>query len=464
MLSQSAKISNSLGTDKIGSLICRFAWPSILSMLITSLYHVVDQVYIGQAVGMLGNAAVGVTLPFNILANGIALLIGVGTASNNNLNQGAGRPRVAARQVANGISLLVICVLSVTLLASIFLEQLLLAFGATADVLPYALIYGRIILLGLPFLIVTTVGSHLIRSDGSPKYTILCLASGALLNIGLTPLFLFVFDWGIVGAAWATVVSQLVACLLTAYYLIFRMTTVNLKKRYFRPRWLYISSILLLGSASFLNQVVLMLTQVVLNNLLRHYGALSIYGSEIPLAVMAIIAKIIMLFFAFFIGIAQGCQPIIGYNYGAGNYARVKETYKKAALTVIAISLIFFFCFQLFPRQIVSIFGDECELYFLFSERVFRIYLMFCSVIALQPITAAFFTSIGKPKNGILISLTRQCLLFLPLLFILPLFWGIEGILYAAPIADFFTVILAIFLVKRQFEDLTRREQLMVCK
>jgi len=460
MRPQSATVSNPLGTANIGSLIRQFAWPSIMSMLTTSLYHVVDQIYIGQAVGLLGNATVGVTLPFNMLATGVALLIGVGTASNNNLNQGAGRPRVAARQVANGISLLIICGLGVALLASIFLEQLLLAFGATADVLSYALTYGRIILLGLPFLIFTIVGGHLIRSDGSPKYTMLCLASGALLNIGLTPLFLFIFEWGIAGAAWATVVSQFTACSLAAYYLFFRMKTVRLKKHYFRPKWLYISSILVLGSASFFNQIVLMLTQVVLNNLLRHYGALSVYGSEIPLAVMAIIMKVIMLFFAFCIGIAQGCQPILGYNYGAGHYARVKETYKKAALSVIAISLVFFFCFQLFPRQIVSIFGGEGELFFQFSERVFRIYMMFCFVIGLQPITATFFTSIGKPKYGILMSLTRQGLFFLPLLFIFPLFWGIEGIMYTAPIADSFTAVLAIFLIKHQFKDLTRREQL----
>jgi putative MATE family efflux protein len=456
MKSQSA-INDSLGTDKIGSLIRQFAWPSVFSMLITSLYHVVDQVYIGQAVGMLGNAAVGVTIPFNLLASATAFLIGIGTASNNNLNQGAGRPRVAARQVANGISLLIICAFCVAVLASIFLEQLLLAFGATAEIFPYAFTYGRIILFGMPFLIITVVGGHLIRSDGSPKYTMFCLASGALLNIGLTPLFLFVFEWGIAGAAWATVISQVTSCSIAVFYFFFRIKTIKFRKHYFRPQWIYISGILLLGSASFFNQIVLMLSQVVVNNLLRYYGALSIYGSEIPLAVMGIIVKIIMVFFAFCIGIAQGCQPIIGYNYGAGNYARVKETFVKASLFVVAISMVFFVGFQFFPRQIIGIFGGEGELFFRFSERIFRIYFMFCFVIAMQPITSTFFTSIGKPKAGILISLTRQCLLFLPLSFILPLFWGIDGILYAAPIADFTTAILAIFMVKHQFAILTRQ-------
>ena len=341
---------------------------------------------------------------------------------------------------------IVLCVV-----ARAFLEPMLTIFGATSDVMPYAMTYTGITSFGFPFLILTTGGTNLIRGDGSPKYSMMCNLMGAIINTILDPLFIFVFDWGMAGAAWATVLGQFVSGMMVLLYLP-RFKTLKLGLSDFRLSKTYCMPIFALGLTPFFNQCAMMVVQVVLNNTMTHYGALSVYGSEIPLACSGIVAKVSMLFFSVVIGICQGMQPIVSFNFGAGNFKRVKDTVLLACKAAAAISIVAFLCFQLFPRQIIGFFGGGTEEYFAFAERYFRIYMFFICVNFLQPISSNIFTAVGMPKRGVFLSLTRQIIFLLPLLVVLPIFFGIDGAMYAAPIADFVAAVLALIVIRAQFK------------
>ena len=439
---------NPLATQKVSSLILKFTIPAIISMMVSSLYNIVDQIFIGQGVGMLGNAATNIAFPVNIICTAVALLLGIGSASNFNLKSGAGQTEVAKNYAGNGLTMLVVCGVIITAVTLGFLTPLMHIFGATEEVLPYAIDYTGITAIGVPFLTLTTGGCHLVRADRSPSFSMACMLTGAIINTILDPTLIFGFHMGIAGAAWATVIGQVVSGIMVILYLR-KFKTVKLTKEKLRPHPHYIGRIVSLGMAPFFNQVSMMVVQIVMNNVLIRYGAKSSYGSDIPLACAGIITKINMIFFAINIGISQGLQPIISYNYGARKLDRVREAYLKAAISATIISTVSFICFQLFPRQIIGIFGSESEAYFRFAEKFFRIFL-FCTFInGLQPITANFFTAIGKANRGIFLSLTRQVIFLLPLMIILPIFFGIEGVMFSAPIADGFAAVCAItFAVK----------------
>lgn len=439
----SKKKENPLADGDVRKLIAKFAIPAIIGGLISAAYNIVDQIFIGQSVGLLGNAATNVAFPLVTISNSLALLFGVGSASNFSLELGNKRKDRAVQFYGNGISLLLVSGVLLLAVVLAFLHPLLIFFGATDEVLPYALTYTGITAFGLPFSMISIGGGHLIRADGSPTYAMISTASGAILNCFLDPLFIFGFGLGIAGAAYATITGQIISALLVLYYFRKKFKTAKLERRHFRPSGQTAKIIASLGAASCFNQLAMSLVQITLNNTLRSYGAASFYGSDIPLACVGVISKVNVLFMAFVLGIAQGCQPIFGFNYGAKNYSRVRETYKKAAAAVTAICIFAFLCFQLFPRQIVSIFGTGSELYFEFAEKYFRIYLLFTFINGIQPLTSNFFTSIGKAKLGILMSLTRQIIFLLPLILILPVFWGIDGVMYAGPIADAAAVVLA---------------------
>lgn len=446
---EQTKTANPLGVEKISTLLLRFAIPSIIAMLVSALYNMVDQFFIGRSVGMLGNAATNVAFPLVMICTAIALMCGVGGAANFNLNMGRGDKEKAAAFVGNTITLLFSLGLLLCIITRIFLKPLMVLFGATSEVMPYALVYTGITSFGFPFLILTTGGTNLIRADGSPKLSMVCTLTGAVINTILDPVFIFKLNLGIAGAAWATIIGQIVSGLMVIGYLT-RFKTVKLAKEALKPHTDCFRRIISLGTAPCFNQLALMIVQIVLNNLLIHYGASSSYGSEIPLACAGIIMKVNMIFFSVSIGISQGLQPIISFNYGAGNYKRVKEAYLKAAVSATVISTIAFIFFQLFPREIIGIFGSESEAYFQFAERFFRIFL-FCTFInGLQPITSNFFTAIGKANRGIFISLTRQIIFLLPLMILLPVFMGIDGIMYSAPIADFIAAAFAVIFAIRE--------------
>lgn len=452
------KRENPLESGAVGKLIAKFAIPAIIGGLISAAYNIVDQIFIGQSVGLLGNAATNVAFPLVTISNSLALLFGVGSASNFSLELGDKRKDSAVQFYGNGISLLLASGILLFVIVLVFLQPLLNFFGATKDVLPYALTYTGITTFGLPFSMLSIGGGHLIRADGSPTYAMLSTASGAILNCFLDPLFIFGFGMGIAGAAYATITGQIISALLVLYYFRKKFKAAKLERRHFCPSVSRAKIIASLGAASCFNQLAMSLVQITLNNTLRSYGAASVYGSDIPLACVGVISKVNVLFMAFVLGIAQGCQPIFGFNYGAKNYSRVRETYKKAATAVTVICMISFLCFQIFPRQIVSIFGTGSELYFEFAEKYFRIYLLFTFINGIQPLTSNFFTSIGKAKMGIIMSLTRQIIFLLPLILILPVFWGIDGVMYAGPIADAAAVALAGYFARREMKKMSIAE------
>ena len=448
---------NPLGAEPIGKLLARFAIPSIIAMLVSSLYNIVDQFFIGRSVGMLGNAATNVAFPLSITCTAISLLCGIGGAANFNLSMGRKEKEKAVSFAGGAIGMMLILGVMLCVVSEIFLEPMMRAFGATDQVLDYALLYTGITAYGFPFLIVTTGGSNLIRADGSPKYSMLCTLVGAIINTILDPLFIFGFDMGMVGAAWATIIGQIVSGLMVLGYLT-RFKTVHIPLKSLLPSKAAWIPIISLGMAPFFNQIAMMIVQVVMNNTLTYYGAQSAYGSDIPLACVGIISKVGMIFFAIVIGISQGIQPIISYNYGAGKYERVKSTYKKAVTAAIGISIVAFLLFQLMPRQIIGIFGSGSEEYFLFAEKFFRIYMFFTFINGIQPITANTFTSIGKAGKGIFLSLTRQIIFLLPLLIILPFFIGIEGVMFSAPIADGVAAVLCIFFIVKEFKQMVEKK------
>lgn len=456
-MEQAMKQENPLGYAPLGSLIRKFAIPSIIGMLVTAAYNITDQIFIGHMVGMLGNAATNVAFPTTMLLTAFAQLIGVGTAANFNINLGAKRKEEAEKFIGN--SLMLMSLIGILYMAVVLLLKtpILILCGATDTVLPYAQAYLGITAIGIPFLLFSSAASVIIRADGSPSYSMFCTIVGAVLNVFLDWLFLFVFDWGIQGAAVATIIGQIVSFGLCIRYFP-KFKTFPIRKDMLKLNGAYVGQIAKLGTGNFINHTIMMLVNIVLNNSLTYYGALSIYGSDIPLAVSGVAAKLNMIMISFVVGLAQGCQPILGFNIGAKQYDRVKDTYKKAVKIGLCFSITAFLLFQFFPRPIISIFGVGEELYFQFAERYLRIYLFMVFTFGMQPITVNYFTSIGSVKQGIFLSSSRQGFLLLPLLLLLPLKFGLNGVLFAGPIADGLAAILSIIMVAINFRSLTKQQ------
>lgn len=442
---------NKLGELPVPKLLLQFAVPSIVSMIVSALYNIVDQFFIGHSVGELGNAATNVAFPLSTSCLALALLFGVGGAAAFNLTMGRGKPDEAIGYIGNAAVMLFLSGVILCAVTNCFLEPLLVAFGSPKDVLPYAMEYTGITAYGFPFLILSSGGGHLVRADGKPRAAMVCNMSGALINTVLDALLVFVLDMGMKGAAIATVIGQTVAAVMTLFYLI-GFKTVKLERGHFRLRWAATSTLTKLGVANFFNQIAMMVVQIILNKSLTYYGAMSQYGEAIPLACAGIISKVGMVFFSICIGLSHGMQPIASFNYGAENYKKVKEVYLLAIKIGTTISFVGFLLFQIVPRQIIDLFGSgQSEAYYLFAVRYFRIYMFFTFLNAVQPISSNLFTSIGKPQKGVFLSLTRQIIFLLPLIIIFPLFMGIDGIMYAAPIADGVAAVVSIILVRKEF-------------
>lgn len=444
-------VKNPLGEKPVNQLLKQFAVPSIIAMLVSALYNIVDQFFIGHSVGELGNAATNIAFPLSISCIAIALMFGIGGASAFNLAMGMKKKEEAAHYLGTAVMMILICGTVLCLITQIFLGPMLTFFGAPANVLGYAKIYTRITSLGFPFLILAAGGGHLIRADGSPRFAMVCNLTGAVINTVLDALFVFGLNWGMAGAAAATIIGQIISGMMAVHYLR-HSKTVKITRAQLKIHWRYVKRILTLGAAPCTNQIAMMVVQIVLNKSLTYYGALSIYGEAIPLACAGIIMKVNQVFFSFPIGISQGLQPIVSFNYGAENYARVKKAYIKAITYGCGIAVFAFLMFQIFPREIISLFGDGSEEYYQFAISYFRIFLFFTFMNFMQPLTSNFFTAIGKPTKGMFLSLTRQILFLLPLILVLPLLLGIDGILYAGPIADFMAGITAIFMAVKELK------------
>lgn len=453
MNDKAIETGNPLGYKEISPLLRTFAIPSIISGLINAIYNIVDQIFIGQSIGILGNSATNVSFPIVTLTTALALLLGIGTASNFSLELGKGNQKKAMNFLGNGVVSLISLGIILTIFILIFLNPLLNLFGATKANFALAKEYTSITSFGIPFSILIIGGAHLIRADGSPKYAMIAITTGAVLNCFLDPLFIFGFGWGISGAAYATITGQIISGLAILYYY-FHFKTGRLTKEDLVIKGSLLSRICAIGGAACINQLAIAAVQIVMNNTLRTYGANSIYGADIPLACVGIISKVNVIYISIMVGIAQGCQPIFGFNYGAGKYKRVRDTFFVALKWVLIISTAVFICFQLFPRQIVSIFGEGSDAYFQFSERYLRIYNLLIMIAGVQILCSNFFSSIGKAQLGIILTLTRQAIFLIPLILILPIFFGINGVMFSGPIADGVAGIIAFYFTSKEMKKM----------
>lgn len=445
------KKNNPLGSASVNSLIAKFAIPSIIAMLVMALYNLVDQIFIGNVIGELGNAATNIAYPLTNACVAIGLMFGIGGASAFNLKMGAGEKEQAPYYFGNAVTMLIICGIALLVITETLLRPIMILFGSPESVLPYAMDYTRIIAIGFPFYAFSAGASHLLRADGRPNVPMYCNIVGAVLNVGLDAWFIIGLGWGMKGAAWATIIGQIIASCLCGWFML-HTKTFKLQLKHLVPKGKFAGKDAVLGLAPCLNQIAMMIVTVVLNNQLKVYGAQSIYGEEIPIACAGIVNKVGSIFMGMVIGLSQGTQPIWSYNYGAKNYRRVKEAYYKSGLYAFIVSAVAFIIFQTIPDKILACFGKGSDLYFAFGSRYFRIYMMFVIVFFIQLLSSNFFTSIGKPGKGVFLSLTRQVIYLIPLYIIFPLFWGVEGILFAQPCADFVAISTAIIMVIVEFK------------
>ena len=446
---------NPLATERIGKLLPKYAIPSIISLLIGSLYNIVDQIFVGNGVGYLGNCATSIIFPLTVIGLAVALLIGDGTAAYLSLCQG--RNQTEDFHFCLGTGLLLGAVLSIIYMIIFFMftDGILTAFGATEATLSYAREYGMVIFMGMPFYMVSNLLSGVIRADGSPQISMLAMAVGAVFNVIFDPVFIFGFHMGVLGAAIATILGQILSCGIAILYLL-KSKTFRLKLKSFRPKFRAVAKVLPLGISSFLTQAAIVLTSGVSNMLLVKYGADSVYGSDIPIAVMGIVMKVFAIVVSIAIGLAIGSQPIIGFNYSAGNYKRVRDTFKLTTMLTVAVAIIATIIFEFFPHALIRVFGNEGESYVAFAVLCFRIYLCLMLFTCFQKSVGVFLQAIGKPIQSIIVSISRDLLFLFPAMMIMSSLWGIMGILWAAPAADILAFIVTLIFIVIQMKHLAK--------
>ena len=437
---------NSLATAPIGRLIAKFAIPCVISLVVNGLYNIIDQIFIGNGVGYLGNSATNVVFPLTILSAALGVLFGDGAATYCSLKSGEGNIEDAKKGVTSGILLSVIAAVVLFALVAIFLKQIVYLFGCTETVEPYALGYGSIVMIGFPFVIISNTLNSIIRADGSPKLAMVSLVSGAIFNTIMDPIFIFVFNWGVEGAALATIIGQLISLIISLSY-VNKWKTFKLVKKDFRFSLRHCRAILPLGTSSFINQMAIVIMTIAINNALVTYGAKSVYGAEIPLAAMGITLKVNQIFLFIVVGVAAGAQPIIGFNLGAKRIERVMKAFKICVISAIIAAIVAFIAFEFFPMSIVSLFGSESDLYNDFAVKSFRIFLLFCIFNGFQTVASIFLQAIERPVPAMMLSLSRQIVFLIPAVLILPKFLGIDGVLWAGPVADGLAFILALAVI-----------------
>ena len=444
---------NILGKEKIGKLIKKFSIPCIISMLVNSLYNIVDQIFIGQGVGYLGNGATNVVFPLVMIGLAFSLMFGDGASAYLSLKLGEKKKKEAETGIGNGIMLSTIVSILFCAITLIFLPQFLKIFGCTENLKSYAMAYGSIIAIGFPFSMIGTTLNSIIRADGSPKYSMFSMVSGAILNTILDPIFIFVFHKGVEGAAIATVISQILTFILNVAY-VKKFKSIKLTKESLKLKVNVCKKIVMLGISSFITQMSIVCVMTVENNLLGKYGADSKYGAEIPITVLGIVMKINQILNSIIIGIAAGSQPILGYNYGAKKYDRVKKTLKIVLGSSVVISAIAFILFQTIPDKLILIFGSGDENYMEFACLAFRTYLLLCIFNGVQIPSGIFFQAIGKSTKSAILSLSRQIVILIPSMIILSHIYGIMGVLSAGPVADGLAFILAVVLLVKETRSL----------
>lgn len=439
--------SQFLGEGNISKLMLKFSIPCVLSLLVSALYNIVDQIFVGNSeLSALGNAATGVVFPIFIIAQAFAWWFGDGCAAYLNICQGRKNAQNAHRAIGTGI---VATLAASILLMAVFFPlktQLLTLFGASGNSIGYAIEYFNWILAFFPIYMLMNMMNAVVRADGSPDISMLSMLAGAIINIILDPVFIFGFKLGMTGAAVATVIGQAVS-FLVAFVYFFRTKTFRLKLKSFIPDFKELKNALGLGASSFITQLTIVAISLVCNIMLAKYGANSKYGMDIPIAIIGIESKVFTVVINLVVGIVLGCQPIISYNMGAKKFDRVKELYRKILLCTVIIGLCSTLLCVIAPRAMVGMFGTPTNVdpdnYWEFGEKTFRIFFCLVTFTCTIKMISIFFQAVGKPVRAVIASMIRDIVCFIPIIIVFPIFFGVEGILYAAPVADFIAIIVA---------------------
>ena len=447
-----------LGKEKISKLLLSFSVPCIISLIVNALYNIVDQIFIGWGVGYLGNGATNVVFPITVICLAFALMFGDGSSAYLSLKLGENKKEEAKKGVCNGILACAIISIILCAIILIFLPQLLNIFGCTDSLRQYALDYGFVIALGIPFMMIGTTLNSIIRADGSPKYSMVSMVIGAIINIILDPIAIFTFNMGVKGAAIATIVSQIVSFIVNIMY-IKRFKSIKVDKKSFKFEFLRAKTVAMLGVSSFITQMAIVIVICVQNKLFKKYGVNSKFGADIPITVLGIVMKINQILSSIIIGIAAGSQPIVGFNYGARKYKRVKGTIKIVLISSLCVSCIAFILFQTIPEKLISIFGSGDELYNEFACLAFRVFLMLTLFNGIQIASGIFFQAIGKPAKSALLTLSRQILFFTSAAIILSNIFGVMGVLYAGPVSDGLAFLVSATLLIFERRSLNKKEK-----
>ena len=454
---------HALGEERISKLLLKFSIPCVMGLLISSFYNIVDQMFIGNSeLGYLGNAATGVSFPIICIANAFAWCIGDGAAAFLSICAGRGDSDRAHKCVGTCITVTALIGVALTTVCLIWARPLMALFGASHQTLTMAVEYFCIVAAFFPFYLLLNAMNSMIRADGSPTFAMIAMLIGAVTNIALDPLFIYAFHWGIAGAAWATVIGQMMS--FAACVLYFRRPkTLHLTRRSFIPNGRVLYEVVALGGSTFITQLSIVILSLVSQMTLAKYGALSVYGQDIPISVFSIQTKVFTVVCNIVVGIVLGCQPIFGYNYGAGNMKRVRKAYMLVLKASLLVGCVAVLIFELCPQIIINIFGAGDALYHEFAVKTFRIYLSLTMITCLVKLTSIFFQAIGKPVRAMLASLVREVLCFTPLAILLPYLLerrnpgsGVLGVLYAAPISDVVALVVILALTVPFFRHLKK--------
>ena len=445
---------NPLGKEKVINLLIKFSVPAIVGMLVNSLYNFIDRLFIGNSsdLGTNGLAGITVSFPIMIILMSIGILFGIGGATLFSLKLGENKPEIAENALGNALFMMIITSLTLMLLGNIFLEPILIFFGASKISLPYASDYMRVIFIGSIFQVISMGMNNFIRADGNPKVAMFTMFIGAGFNIILDPIFIYVLKMGMAGAALATILAQFISASWVLFYFIKGSSKIKLKLQLMKPRLRIIGSIFLLGLPGFALQIANSLLNTILNKSLHQYGG------DIAVSGMGIINSIKTLLIMPVIGVKQGVQPITSYNYGAKKYKRAMTAVNQAIIASTFIVLIGYLVTRLFPEQLILMFNKDPELVKFGTTAVFG-WFLFMPIVGFQIIASSFFQAIGRSKTALFLTLTRQVILLIPALLVFPIFWELDGLIYATPFSDLFSAIITgiwfFIAIKRMRRDVT---------
>ena len=444
---------NPLGYAPIGKLLRKFALPAVISMLVNAVYNIVDQIFIGQGVGYLGNAATTVAFPVVTIILAVSTLLGAGGSAYAAIKLGEKREEEAEKTLGNLFTLLMGSGIVVMILGLIFLDPMLRLFGATDNIMEYSRQYTSILLLGAPFNMLGIGFSNMARTDGNPSLSMYSILVGAILNTILDPIYIFVFHWGVVGAAIATITSQIISAVVLMVYFL-KKGTMRLKWKNLRLDRGICQAVMSLGISSGITQIASTILQIVLNNSLVFYGEQTTVGGDVALSAMGIVSKISMVLVSICVGIGIGSQPILGFNKGAGNLERIRQTYLRAISIATLVSVAGCLMCQIFPNQILMLFGNADSNFTDFAVKCLRIYMIGVFTSGFQVVSTSYFQATGQPLKASILSMLLQLLILIPMVLILPLFFGLDGILYAGPVADLSSAVVVVFFAGHELKRL----------